>query len=74
MTRAKAAVTAPTRTRKTKRTQLEIIRHYIKRVTQLDHYGTFLIDEKANHDYETWNIKLKTMITHRTQFEIFMVL
>lgn len=37
---------------KTKRTQLEIIRHYIKRVAQLDHYGTFIIDEKANHDYK----------------------
>ena len=74
MTRAKAAVTAPTRTRKTKRTQLEIIRHYIKRVTQLDHYGTFIIDEKANHDYENVEYKLKTMITHRTQFEIFRVL
>ena len=59
MTRAKAAVTAPRRTRKTKRTQLEIIRHYIKRVTQLDHYGTFIIDEKANHDYENVEYKIK---------------
>ena len=59
MTRAKAAVTALTRTRQTKLTRLEIIRHYIKRVTQLDHCGTFIIVEKANHDYKNMEYKIK---------------